>query len=344
MKRFFLLLLALALAAAGLSGCSPARQRPDQTSATAPPVSDTSVSSPPAADTSAAALPQTLVEVEALFRSRYEASGNQMIFFRAAQAGDFVYVFSDKAAEPGTEPFGKHIQRYRLSDGATEYLGWYPIVRCTVVGENQLAALGGVSYTTEAFFPQQYLLAVGADGCVSSEIRPYYAPLTEDGYVSGAPLSEAEAPQTVFAAQNVGFDGITFLIDAAEARGVGDGVPCAPMSLSYDAENHEMTLFFPRTDAGALKNLPDGNVFIESVLVEPRDSGTAVRLRLTRFARFYTVESDTVLSPEHLEAGQPYYQALSVLFESGAPSAPFDRPDQWGGVPENLWSAENCVF
>ena len=124
MKRFFLLLLALALAAAGLSGCSPARQSPEQPSSTAPPVSDTSVSSPPAADTSAAALPQTLDEVEALFRSRYEASGNQMIFFRAAQAGEFVYVFSDKAAEPGTAPIGKHIQRYRLSDGATEYLGW----------------------------------------------------------------------------------------------------------------------------------------------------------------------------------------------------------------------------
>ncbi len=333
MKRFFFLLLGLALAAAGLSGCSPAQQTPDPAAVTAPPAADTS-----------AALSQTLDEVEAMFRSRYAAAGGKMSFFRAAQAGDFVFVFSDKAAEPGTEPFGKHIQRYRLSDGETEYLGWYPIVRCKIVSENQLVALGGVSYTTEDFFPQQYLLAIGADGHVSCDIRAYYAPVTEDGYVFGAPLSEMDAPRTAFAAQSVGFDGISFLIDAAEARGTGDGVPCASMTLSYDAANHEMTLFFPRTDAGGLNDLPDGNVFIESVLVEPRDSGTAVRLRLSRFARFYTVEGGTVLSPEHLEAGQPYYQRLSVLFDSGYPEAPFDRPEQWGNAPENLWNAENCVF
>ena len=206
---------------------------------------------------------------------------------------------------------------------------------------------------------------------ITWETEPYYAPVSEDVYVvergAGVGTVEPEHRARLLGIDGLS-DGIALLGDFApgERRYVDGGEwrmdNCCPRlraDFRYDAETHTMTVTIPCTpdESVIFGDLGIQNVYIESAeLREYKTHGAQLVLRLTEYARYYTVVEDEVFAPDcppaqgtnvhpttgkvtnHDVYAQCYYRNLKILFSVGEYEQSEERMTHAEGFPYHVYA------
>lgn len=319
-------------------------------SSAAPETTGTEPAAP--SETAADPMPDSPDSLNAWIDARNQRDQNRLVRTHTVVCGDSVFLFSDRYSL-GTSPAertpydggcpGKQIEQFRLSTGELTDLGWHRIQSCSLYdpGDGTFALAG----LTSEGFPSQWILTLHADGTVSERTAPYLLPVETAFDSDGGTSADV---QTRLLDQHLTFNGLELLLDYAEddQRGIGMGIPSGPFGCTFDAASRELTLLLPMTLPPEAPASLGENRFIAAARIEPRgETGSAIILRLTPFARFYRAGFSLLIpSPEYFGFGQPYQAAFQLTFSAGRPDTANPDPSAWASPNELDPQALRLIF
>jgi len=228
--------------------------------------------------------------------------------------GNYLFIFCDPVLGQGEkeDDMGGWLYRYNLKTSTLErHYNRLPLSRYIILSETWVIGESGRLTGFNPGLPILYDLTFTEDG-------PTVHYISETYFAVGGEYSDYYTYTFPCRLLNAYADACCISLLYELRQNVGNEVdPSAAWDISFS--DGSMIILFDDMEPGELSlgDLRLSNVFIESAELTEIGGKTAVLLKLTKYARYFSVTAEQVISPDTFSCGQYRYTMLRIIFTAG---------------------------